>query len=114
MVHFRDHDYGFYYDESIERIMNDFLHYSSLPEWFYFDATVESSFCDLRAAIAEYKRIALNRVWCNGDGTAGVPREWEDSQLGRFEESVKTMNKAATKVWQAYSEFIQCAKVRLF
>lgn len=114
MTHFRDHDYGASYPREIEKRLIKFVHYSSLPEWEFFSLPMEEAYADLKATVREYRAKAVNRIWFEPDGMAGIPAEWvydeKESQRQRFDEAEKVMNAEATKIWDAYCQFVRQAR----
>lgn len=107
MLHFRDHDYSNPYSQDIDKRLDDLRFYTKMPEWEFFDPQMDCSLSDLRAAISDYRKQALGKIFWESDGWAGVPIEWADSQEERFDEAVSIMNAAANAVWEAYCLFIR-------
>lgn len=116
MLHFRDHDYGANYSVAVEESLYAFLRTVELPEAEFFDLEMEAALADLRGVILSYTEACTNRVWWNGDGTAGVPSEWcsgEPEVEKRFWDAVKVMNEKATPIWESYCQFVRAGRLRL-
>ena len=116
MVHFRDHDYNNGYNVDVEHRLWDFEHIARMPQSEFHDAQMAAALADLMAALKSYWADALNRLWHDGD-RAHIPPEWaysdDEKMQERFEEAVSVMNKAATKVWESFSQFVKAARFRL-
>ena len=114
MVHFRDHDYGNGYSVKVEHRINDFSHETSLPQAEFYDEQMASALADLRAAIRAYDADCINRIWHDGDW-AHIPPEWNNSEKGmkRFDDAREVMNQSAAKVWEAFTQFVKTARLRL-
>jgi hypothetical protein len=115
MVHFRDHDYGNGYDVKVEHRLWDFEHEARMPQSEFHDAQMAAALADLLASLDRYWQDARNRLWHDGD-RANIPPEWahgEEAQQKRFEEAVEVMNKASSRVWEAFSQFVKTARFRL-
>lgn len=113
MMHFKDHDYGSLYDRVIEERISEFMYTVQLPEVQFLTLNMESAFSELKAAIAAYMTACRNRIWWEGDGSAGIPQEWcngEEKSEKRFWEAVEVMNRVSTDVWTAYCDFITEAR----
>jgi len=112
MIHFRNHDYQNSYEEEIEHRLWRFTDKAGLPETEFFDAQLAATFGDLCAAIRSYEKDAEGCIW-HDHQKAHIPPEWANEQENRFEEAVEKMNKAATKIWEAFGQFVKTARVRL-
>jgi hypothetical protein len=116
MLHFRDHDYGGIYPRRHDEKLTKFMYYADLPETEFFDAQMASAFADLHAAIREYKNSANGRIWFLTKEDAGAPPEWihgQDPNEKRFWDAAEVMNKAATVVWEAFTQFTKAARANL-
>ena len=73
-----------------------------------------SALADLRAAIRAYDVDCINRIWHDGDW-AHIPPEWNNSEKGmkRFDDAREVMNQSAAKVWEAFTQFVKTARLRL-
>lgn len=109
MLHFRDHDYGNSYRQTIEDNLNEVWYLSDLPECQFFNTQMAASFGELRAAIITYKKALDGRVWYEAHDIAMIPREWlkNPKDQERFDEAQETMNRVASGVWDAYCLFVQ-------
>ena len=116
MTHFRDHDYGGGFSVKYEQSIEALYELSKTPEAEFFDTHMSGAFADLVAAIREYKKSAINRVWWEGNGIANIPPEWlhgDEKSEKRWEEAVDTMNDVATGIWDAYCRFVKAARTVL-
>lgn len=115
MIHFRDHDYDNGYDVKVEYRLEDFSHAAGMPECEFFDAEMATALADFLTAISSYNNDFTNRVWYDGD-RANIPPEWlygRKPQEKRFLEAVEVMNKASTKIWLSFAQFVKTARLRL-
>jgi len=115
MIHFREHDYSYGYSTSVDDRLRNFTYEVSLPQTEFFDAQMAAVLADLRASIHDYLRDKVNRIWHDGD-IAHIPPEWIDESERlekRFEEAAEVMNKAATRIWEAFTQFVKTARFYL-
>ncbi len=115
MIHFRDHDYSNCYSTDVEGRLWDFVHEVSLPQTEFFDAQMAAALADLKAAIHDYRQKSVNRIWHDGN-VAHIPPEWleKNERLEkRFDEAVEVMNRAATLIWESFTQFVKTARFYL-
>jgi hypothetical protein len=112
MQHFREHDYGGGFQIKIEHGLSDFEREAGFPQTEFFDAQMAGALGDLVGAVRAYQHAAVGRVWFSGE-YASIPAEWQGTQDERFDEAVETMNQVATKVWDAFVQFVKTARIRL-
>lgn len=115
MIHFRDHDYSYDYHTSVDDRLWSFINEVGLPQTEFFDSQMAAALADLRASINNYLRDKVNRIWHDGD-IAHIPPEWiykSESLEKRFEEAAEVMNKAATRIWETFTQFVKTARFHL-
>lgn len=113
-VTLRDIDFGVghFWIEYFEKV-EVFLSLANDPAYEYLDADLESHKINLAKAISNFTRSSLSYLHSDDGKIVLIPRNWIHTNPTTFNEGVKILNDASTKVWNAYSDYIKLCRRKL-